>query len=75
MTTRRLHISPTDSDNPLLRSSLAAGEPSADREGDAELLQGLFGEDVEIGEVEEAEDQDVEQKYPCRAGHAKWADV
>ena len=61
MTTRRLPISPTDSDNPLLRSAFAAGEPSADREGDAELLQGLFGKDVEIGEVEEAEDQDVDE--------------
>ena len=61
MTTRRLPISPTNSDNPLLRTAFAAGESSADREGDAELLQGLFGKDVEIGEVEEAEDQDVDE--------------
>ena len=45
-------ISPPDSDDPLLRSAFAAGEQSADREGDEELLHGLFGTDVEIGEVE-----------------------
>ena len=60
LTTNRAPIRPTNSDNPLLRSAFAAGEPSADREGDAELLQGLFGDEVEIGEVEEDEDQDVD---------------
>ena len=54
-------IRPPDSDDPLLRSAFAAGEQSADREGDEELLDGLFGPDVEIGEVEEAEDQDEDK--------------
>ena len=60
LTINRAPIRPTNSDNPLLRSAFAAGEPSTDREGDAELLQGLFGDEVEIGEVEEDEDQDVD---------------
>ena len=60
LTTNRSPIRPTNSDNPLLSSASAAGEHSTDREGGAELLQGLFGDEVEIGEVEEDEDQDVD---------------
>jgi hypothetical protein len=63
MTSRNMPISPTTSDSPLLRSAFAnaAGEPSTDRQGDTELLEGLFGPDVEIGEVEETENLDVEE--------------
>ena len=63
MTSRNMLISPTTSDSPLLRSAFAnaAGEPSTDRQGDTELLEGLFGPDVEIGEVEETENLDVEE--------------
>ena len=80
MTRRNLPISPNDCDSPLLRSAFAnaAGEPSTEWEGDTELLEGLFGQDVEVEETETLDMEDDilgEQDAPTESPEAREARV